>query len=65
MKKGLQLVFLNRCNPLILLVRPEGFGPPTYGFEDQKSEGKKTQHFQRVDSLVFFNGIFGFIWFNL
>ena len=30
-----QLIFL--VNPLILLVRPEGFGPPTYGFVVRRS----------------------------
>ena len=25
------------CNPLLFLVRPEGFGPPTYGFEVRRS----------------------------
>ena len=34
-KKGLQHL---RCNPLILLVRPAGFEPAAYGFEDRTSE---------------------------
>jgi hypothetical protein len=28
---------LNLHDPLILLARPEGFGPPTYGFEVRRS----------------------------
>ena len=34
-KKGLQQF---RYNPLILLVRPAGFEPAAYGFEDRASE---------------------------
>ena len=38
MKKGLQHF---RCNPLFLLVRPAGFEPAAYGFEEQESEKTK------------------------
>ena len=36
---------MNR-NPLILMVRPAGFEPAAYGFEDQKSTLKESQCFQ-------------------
>jgi len=48
-----------------LMVRPAGFEPAAYGFEEQESCNSKMSWFQTVDSIQLFQPTFGFVWKHL
>ena len=47
------------------MLRPAGFEPAAYGFEEQESENSKMSKLQAVDSISIFYRIFGFVWKRL